>query len=698
MALAYQAVEDPAVYTRLDTMKQWMGLWHHYPRYRPRMAAAWETAKAKLDKIAQGHRWVAVRGIVSATICTLLDLGWQPSKANTWEDATGGVWEATEAPPGGDCDLAEQVAIDAHAPFWRRMECHTSGLSRAPDLTVYRKHRRRLERRRDWRMRGLLDTVATAAVWPAQRRHHADNAISPMCPRCGKAEESELHRVWQCSHNYTQAKAAAREDNEEWLQALQSSEHLVAKATAGHESNGTLWLRGLPESFESQPDHADAVRRVGSEAQEDWPAGTYFTDGAATTSDQRVRRVGFGAAGLQRDSAGRWGLARGLVGHLGSERHTVPRAELRAVIALVEALAPGHSQVWTDAKYVAAGFGAGRHLTQQVQIRHARSNQDLWCRLGNAMTTRGVQLTVSWMKSHATDQHILSYNLSEQQVVGNYVADALAGVGASENPRPVVDVDTLDQATWLVQKRLLVTHSMALAFDEEHRSGGLPNSRAKKDGPISSSHDGGRACRLAAAVASGHAPDGTGVCSKCGLQLTDRRARWWKQHPCVADALAQVSAPSQQRVVAPHRRAGLHVGGRRLHGSHQLAAFRGLVWCWRCGSTATFMRVDGPVGCGRAGALADVCAEKCIGAGAEYSLKQLRQGLPPRTDRDWPLPADVWDSAFPIEIDEEEEADSDSRASSEEEVEAPPPEVGTLGDAAAAANFEDEEEFPFGLE
>ena len=110
------------------------------------------------------------------------------------------------------------------------------------------------------------------------------------------------------------------------------------------------------------------------------------------------------------------------------------------------------------------------------------------------------------------------------------------------------------------------------------------------------------------------------------------------------------------------------------------------------------MRVDGPVGCGRAGALADVCAEKCIGAGAEYSLKQLRQGLPPRTDRDWPLPADVWDSAFPIEIDEEEEADSDSRASSEEEVEAPPPEVGTLEDAAAAANFEDEEEFPFGLE
>ena len=74
--------------------------------------------------------------------------------------------------------------------------------------------------------------VATAAVWPQQRRKDSTVVDDGSCPRCHAASETEEHVAWQCSANTGHAdyKATAR---------------LVGQAVAGVQQCPALWLRGL---------------------------------------------------------------------------------------------------------------------------------------------------------------------------------------------------------------------------------------------------------------------------------------------------------------------------------------------------------------------------------------------------------------------------------------------------------------------
>ncbi len=33
------------------------------------------------------------------------------------------------------------------------------------------------------------------------RKKNAKIDVNPICPRCGKAEETAMHRFWECEHN-----------------------------------------------------------------------------------------------------------------------------------------------------------------------------------------------------------------------------------------------------------------------------------------------------------------------------------------------------------------------------------------------------------------------------------------------------------------------------------------------------------------
>ncbi len=58
-----------------------------------------------------------------------------------------------------------------------------------------------------------------------------------ICPRCGKAPESDLHRYWQCEHNLAQ--------NDD---CIMDTQNLVKHAEKGAALLGIYWLRGVPLS------------------------------------------------------------------------------------------------------------------------------------------------------------------------------------------------------------------------------------------------------------------------------------------------------------------------------------------------------------------------------------------------------------------------------------------------------------------
>ena len=76
---------------------------------------------------------------------------------------------------------------------------------------------------------------------------------------------------------------------------------------------------------------------------------------------------------------------------------------------------------------------------------------------------------------------------------------------------------------------------------------------------------------------------------------------------------------------APKEFTGYVGSGRKpLHRTHRLAAARGVVWCWKCGQTATFK----PRG------LTKPCRAPTDWGLA--TLKRLRKGKPPYNLDDWP--------------------------------------------------------------
>ena len=107
------------------------------------------------------------------------------------------------------------------------------------------------------------------------------------------------------------------------------------------------------------------------------------TDGSGGEDgkDPLLRRVGWGfaLADAQHQIVGfAWGT-------MGSTLQTVPRAELMALIALMEAIEGGHLDVYVDAEYVIRGFRRGPHCEH-------RSNHWLW----TVSKSSGAVLGVHW--------------------------------------------------------------------------------------------------------------------------------------------------------------------------------------------------------------------------------------------------------------------------------------------------------------
>ena len=84
LAWAQGPLGDPNVSIPTDQVRLWVSLWNSLPvSSHPPTRAAWRTARQRASDAGK-QKWQTAAGPISATICTLLDFGWDPVQADVW--------------------------------------------------------------------------------------------------------------------------------------------------------------------------------------------------------------------------------------------------------------------------------------------------------------------------------------------------------------------------------------------------------------------------------------------------------------------------------------------------------------------------------------------------------------------------------------------------------------------------------------
>ena len=179
-------------------------------------------------------------------------------------------------------------------------------------------------------------------------------------------------------------------------------------------------------------------------------------DGSGDVNDPRLRRCGWAFCSLVWVQ-GEYQLEGVFFPHLGAERHTVARAELRALIEVVRATV-GDIVAYSDASYVVNGFNGSRH-------KHPTgSNFDLWVELGIVLSSHDGHVIALKIESHASVAQIIMSGLSAQHYLGNALADTFAKRGADLVSLPKGYLAHPDAVAKHVQHRIATTLQIALSI------------------------------------------------------------------------------------------------------------------------------------------------------------------------------------------------------------------------------------------
>ena len=206
----------------------------------------------------------------------------------------------------------------------------------------------------------------------------------------------------------TTASASCRKERD----PVKASRHLVASALEEvcHGKNLSMWLRGLTPIAATRVDDPKPVQwmQVGdtSRIRNCTQMRTVFLDGSGTTSDTRLRRCGWGVAWLTGDSFNRQAprLEGGIFGSLGSERHTVAKAELEALLRALEFLGDNKQvlKIWSDNKYVVDMYHRVIECGGPSRIPGLKAHGDRWARLWKLVAGRSDRIDLCWVKAHVT--------------------------------------------------------------------------------------------------------------------------------------------------------------------------------------------------------------------------------------------------------------------------------------------------------
>ena len=197
---------DPRIALPLEQVKSWMEIWKRSSlRERRRIGNKWSKL---LRKIAHAKsRWQMVRSPASATIATLLDLGWKPIRPNQWLVPDGSHLATFDAVDGVTQHHVLHILETAlHRRLWDNAANAYSGSGLEgglPSLLPASKAHKALTRQGRYQEAKALECIVINKSWCGQRLQldgGADDARA-MCERCGSYVESPFHRYYTCEKN-----------------------------------------------------------------------------------------------------------------------------------------------------------------------------------------------------------------------------------------------------------------------------------------------------------------------------------------------------------------------------------------------------------------------------------------------------------------------------------------------------------------
>ena len=542
-------------------------------------------------------------------MATLKAVGWDAKYPQMWTDPRGDQWVIDSS--AGDTGLLDLITADASTLVWKEASLAWcgEGLEAGLDADLSFAYHRSLQRDHQPRDLGMLETFLCGGYWPMLRRHQCGLADSPTCKRCGLADDSAFHMLWGCGANVLV-------DHSD----VTSTQGLCAMACAGAQSYPCLWLRGLvPKEcvVAHTPLPEPEVNYVGQPPDHGaWPSGTYWTDGSGGrhSAFPSLRRCGLAVSVVQPRQGGWPEFCWGAYMCLPGAKQTVPRSELMACILVLQNVSSGPVMIATDSWITVLGFRRGPEGYQ------AHENADLWALFWVQVRRLGTCVDLRWVKAHATTLHLSQGRVSLLDLFGNACADTLADRAAKD--AEVFPGDAARFAWYATFARRVQKRAVAILLRVADPSPGRRD-RSKRRVP--------RLLTDAHALGSQHSLfplDGQWFCSECllGRHSSDPGLLAWFKTSCVPGEVFPHTGLVGQ--VIPCRvpagavvRAGRHV----LHGSHKFVAYKGLVYCERCGYYAT--------------SVPQLLKLECLGFPKRSSIPvlwRLRRGMLPQGLPCWP--------------------------------------------------------------
>ena len=234
LAIAYGDYGDPGIAVPARMVRGVVAYLGQGSACHKRVRRTWELLRPKLD---DQKRWLNIRGPVGAMIGTLKDQGWEPLAPNVWSGPDGQDWELHSS--AGWLSLFATLRTQCANACGRKLRNMLTAKGWKQGLTCVRFASTCGSWRKGelWGEYGMLSCIACAGLWPRARIAASGKPASPICERCGKAEETLEHKFWYCEHNYT----ILHPD-------VIMSKRLIKEARRACINYPSFWLRGLTPS------------------------------------------------------------------------------------------------------------------------------------------------------------------------------------------------------------------------------------------------------------------------------------------------------------------------------------------------------------------------------------------------------------------------------------------------------------------
>ena len=644
IAISLGPEKDPEVLALTKQASVFIDVWKSDSRLRALSTRYWSSV---VERVAPANtvQWNAVRSTLSATVAAFHQRGWRLVSPASWFDPKGQEWQADFNAPKKP--FLQAIAAHSVQDIWTAAATFHDGgglqhgVHWSSTLALHKRLSKvsaqddeehelcQLEDHADHfspSALSFLELFLAGGYWTNDRAAKAGLSNNSTCPRCGYWCEDSLHFFWTCPKNALILDPRVKD-----------TQTLVQQARDGVKDAPCLWLRGmLPMSLlhintpYSETSELQLVCRFIEPCC--WPGGEYYTDagGGRHNAFPLLRRCGFGIALLRHDFSESALLSAndpedlmvfGAFGVLPGNRHTVPRAELYAMLEVVLNLQEhAVATITSDSK-----INIDLHESGQAHAINS-ANGDLWSNIYDVINDRSLKVAFRWSKGHATTDIVAKYAITAKDACGNYMADELANRAANFHEVFGDDEFAVKWHTQLVHRiqARAVTILCLLGLRQVPKTPKADTIRAASI-PLSGQM-----------IQSEHSFTRMGktlFCFKCHSTspVGIRAAKEWLRTPCRPDAIlaSTYSAGTVRPTRIPTGRT-IRIGKAEIHPSHRIMVFKGLHFCRDCACYAVKKLENLAIPCVPVGKTAEATRRK------KLAVVSLLQGKLPRGISQWP--------------------------------------------------------------